>query len=107
MQQAEEVYLIALALDKTSRDVRNGLVRLYGVSQRRPEALALVRESIAQDPQNKEAHYLLMQLEGAEGNLEGAIAAGRQLLKEFPAELKARGAGTKWRECRGCREVGG
>ena len=87
--EAEQVYRKALALDNTSRDARNGLVRLYAATKRRGEALALVRESIAQDPQNKEAHYLLMRLEGAAGNPEGAIAAGRQLLKEFPGELKA------------------
>lgn len=73
VQQAEDVYQQALGLDKTSRDARNGLVRLYGASQRRSAALALVRESIAQDPQNKEAHYLLMQQEGAGGTSTGLL----------------------------------
>lgn len=87
-QQAEEVFQKALALDDSHRGARNGLARLYASSKRRSEARTLLSDSIARDPKNQEAHALLMQLEGAAGNLDEAIAAGRRLLEEFPGDIQ-------------------
>ena len=88
LQRAEELFKKALSLNASYRGARNGLARLYAASRRHDEARNLLAESIEKDPKNYEAHVLLMQLEGALGNPENAIAAGQKLLEEFPGDLQ-------------------
>jgi tetratricopeptide (TPR) repeat protein len=106
---AENAYRQALLLDQTSKEARRGLLRTLLSQERYREGLALAKELLVQDPDQREywaaranAQLSLGQMEGAMGSLEQARRLGRAdadmlatlgelyLQQEIPAEAAAR-----------------
>jgi tetratricopeptide (TPR) repeat protein len=81
LDEADQFYNQALAIDSLNFDGLYGLIKLYAQQKRLDQAQARLDQALSRQPQNAQLHYLKAQAYGYEQNAQGAEAELRKTIE--------------------------